>query len=193
MVMWKNGVNDYGLIAQALHWAVALMILALIALGWWMTDLGFYDPWYHRAPALHKAFGMAALGLALVRIVWVVVDRPPPLEDSLGRWERVAAAMAHRGLYLLTLAIPVTGYLLSTARGEGVELFGGIAVPALLPPESGREAWAGQVHTWLAYGTLGLVALHALAALKHQFFDKDGTLRRMAGVPRTNTQLDRES
>lgn len=184
--MWKNTVADYGLIAQLLHWTVAVLILGLIGLGWWMVDLGYYDPWYYRAPALHKALGMLALLLALVRIGWAIGDRPPHLVASLAAWERLGATAAHHALYLLTIAIPVTGYLISTARGEGIDLFGWFEIPALLPAATGREEWAGRLHAWLAYATLALVVLHALAAIKHQFIDKNGTLRRMAGRPGTN-------
>jgi len=184
--MWKNSGDDYGLIAQAMHWSLALLIVGLIAVGWWMVDLDYYDTWYHRAPELHKAFGVVALALALVRIVWAIIDRPPPLPATLHGWEQRGATAAHHVLYLMTVAIPLSGYLISTARGEGIDLFGWFEVPALLPAASGREEWAGVVHAWLAYGTLGLVVLHALAAFKHQFIDKNGILRRMAGIPRSN-------
>lgn len=188
--MWRNSSSHYGYPAQALHWAVGLLILGLVGMGWWMVDLGFYDPWYHRAPELHKALGLLALLLAVVRIGWAAVERPPALVASLRLWERRAATAAHHLLYLATLAIPVSGYLISTARGEGIDLYGWWEVPALLPAAKGREEWAGALHAYLAYGTLALVAVHAAAALKHQFIDRNGTLRRMLGPPAKQTSLN---
>lgn len=179
--MWRNSSTHYGYLAQLLHWLLGLLILGLIGMGWWMVGLGFYDPWYHRAPELHKTLGMLALVLAVLRIGWAISERPPGLVESLHAWEKLAATAAHHLLYLVTLAIPVTGYLISTARGEGIDLYGWWEVPALLPAEKGREEWAGVLHAYLAYGTLALVGLHASAALKHQFIDRNGTLRRMLG------------
>lgn len=185
--MWKNTANDYGLIAQGLHWSVAMLILGLIGMGWWMVDLDYYDAWYHQAPALHKALGLVALALAATRVIWAISDRPPRLVAALHAWERLGATLAHHSLYVLTLVVPVTGYLISTARGEAIDIFGWMEVPALLPAAAGREEWAGMVHAWLAYATLALVTLHAVAAIKHQFIDRNGTLRRMAGIPKSDS------
>ncbi|GAB4350947.1 MAG: cytochrome b [Gammaproteobacteria bacterium] len=181
--MLRNSNHHYGYIAQLLHWTVALLIIGLIPMGWWMVGLDYYHGWYHRAPQLHKVLGMVALLLAAVRIGWAIIDRPPPLVASLHPWERIAASGAHHLLYLATLAIPVTGYLISTSRGEGIDFYGWFEVPALLPEEKGREEWAGALHAYLAYGTAALVCAHAFAALKHQFIDRNGTLRRMLGRP----------
>ncbi len=181
--MLRNSPHHYGYIAQAAHWLVGLLILGLTALGWWMVGLSYYDPWYYRAPELHKVLGLLALLLALLRIVWAMADRPPALVSDLHPLEKTGATVAHYLLYALTLAIPLTGYLISTALGEGIDIYGWWEVPALLPAEKGREEWAGALHAYLAYGTLALVAVHTAGALKHQFIDRNGTLRRMLGPP----------
>lgn len=181
--MWRNTPDHFGYIAQGLHWLVALLILGLIPMGWWMVGLDYYDTWYHRAPALHKVLGLLALVLAVARIGWTIANRPPALVPSLHAWEKRAATATHHLLYLVTLAIPLTGYLISTARGEGIDVYGWFEVPAWLPAEKGREEWAGVLHAYLAYGTAAVVAVHAAAAVKHQLIDRNGTLRRMLGRP----------
>lgn len=179
--MWRNGPDRYGRIARLLHWSLALLLTALFALGWWATELDYYDPWYRTVPDLHRSLGVLALALALIRVGWALFDRrPAPLAVS-SRWQHRAAVAAHLLLYLAMLAIPATGYLLSTADGRPVQVFGLFEVPALLPAASGREEWAGELHYLLAFGAAYLVLLHLAAALKHHFIDRDGTLRKMIG------------
>jgi len=174
----RNSADRYGLVAKALHWTIALVIIGLIASGWYMVGLSYYDRWYPRLLDLHKAFGILALELGALKILWSLYSRPPPL-SGLPRWERIAARSVHGMLYLLMLAVPVTGYAISTSAGDPVSVFGLYEVPALLPAWKGLERVATDLHYYLAYLTLALVVLHAAAALKHAFIDKDDTLRRM--------------
>lgn len=183
--MWRNSASAYGLLARLLHWTIALLILGLIPLGWYITKLDYYDPGYRTWPDLHRGLGVVVGGLALARIAWAIADRAPPLAPTLKAWEKLGAHLGHGLLYLATLAIPVSGYLVSTAKGDPARLFGWIELPALV---SGGEQWqefAAGLHETLAWGTLAVIAIHAAAALKHQFIDRDGTLARMTGrLPR---------
>lgn len=179
--MLKNTPTHYGLVAKGLHGLMTLLILFLIGWGIWMSDLSYYHPQYHTAPALHKAVGVLVFMLALIRLGWRLTDPPPPYLSTLKPWEiKLAKATTHM-FYLLFLLIPVAGYLASTARGVGIDMFGLFEIPALLPAEKGREDSAGEVHEILAFTLLGLIVLHLVAAVKHRLIDKDGTMQRMFG------------
>ncbi len=182
--MLKNSDTRYGLVARTLHWLMALLLAALFALGWYMTEISYYDPWYKVSFDLHKSFGVVALVLGLARIGWALLDPGPPLAVSMKPWERLAAKAGHYALYALLVLVPVSGYLISTADGHPVRVFGLFDIPALLPPIDGMEDIAGLVHYFLGFGGAWLVVIHALAALKHQYLDRDGTLDKMIGRTR---------
>ena len=179
--MLKNTANDYGLIAILLHWLVAAAIFGLFGLGLWMTGLEYYDPWYQRAPEVHKGFGVLLFVVAVLRLAWRLRNPVPRAEATHSRLERRLARFAHGLLYLLPFAVMIAGYLISTADGRSIEVFGWFEVPAALSGLDEQEDIAGLVHEALAFTLIGLVALHALAALKHHFIDRDRTLRRMLG------------
>ncbi|ABI56753.1 cytochrome b [Alkalilimnicola ehrlichii MLHE-1] len=175
--------NDlrYGWVARLFHWLMALLLLALFATGWWATELSYYDPLYNTVPHWHRSLGVLAGLLICLRLAWLLVDRRPPHPPQQPAWERLAAGATHWLLYGLMIAVPVTGYLLSTADGRPVDVFGLFQVPALLPRSSGREEIAADLHYYLAFGGAWLVLLHIAAALKHALIDRDGVLRRMIG------------
>lgn len=177
--MFRSSESSYGVLTRLLHWLIALLIIGLIGLGWWMVGLSYYDSWYNRALDLHKALGMLALTLAAVKIAWVVYDEKPRLPDSIKPWERTAASAVHHLFYLLMLLIPVTGYVISTSAGAGISMFGWFDIPAPMPAGDTLRDIAIELHYWMAYATAALTLLHAAAALKHQFINRDGTLRRM--------------
>ena len=174
-----NSSNRFGWPTRLLHWLVALHILGLIALGWYMVDLSYYDPNYHDALGYHKAFGVVALLLGVIKVVWYLLNRQPQPTAPLPRWQLLASHGVHWLLLLMMVAIPLSGYFISTSAGDGIELFGVAELPALLIISDEWRERAILVHEWLAYGTLGLVGLHAAAAFKHQLVDRDGTLKRM--------------
>lgn len=178
----KNTHNRYGLVAVALHWIVAVTVIGLAILGLWMTDLSYYSPYYRSAPFWHKSIGMTLAVVMLFRLLWRWLNPKPAPLASHKRWEISLAKVVHGLLYLLLFVILVSGYLISTATGQGISAFGWFEVPALvsgLPDQADR---AGMVHYWVALTVLALAALHALGALKHHFLDRDDSLRRMLGM-----------
>ena len=181
---WRNGRDHYGVVSIAFHWTVALGFAGLIGLGAWMVELTYYDPWYNASLALHKAIGIVVLIPALARLGWRLADRRPGFEAELTSAERMAATAMHWLLGALTVLLPVTGYLISTSEGSGIDMFGLVEVPASVPVSAGMRDLAIDVHFYLAYGAVGLIALHAGAALKHHFLDGGSTLARML-VPRS--------
>jgi cytochrome b561 len=182
--MWRNTRQQYGYVSIALHWLVALLVFGLFGLGLWMVELDYYHRWYQRAPDLHKSIGITLFGIMLLRLLWRYANpRPAPLA-SLANWEKRLAGWLHVLFYPLLFVLMLSGYLISTADGRAISVFGQFSVPATLTGIPNQEDIAGDIHQILGYILIGLVALHALAALKHHFLDRDGTLKRMLrGTP----------
>ena len=179
---FRNTRDSYGLVAILVHWVVALVVIGLFVLGLWMVELTYYDVWYRQAPHIHKSVGILLLLLMLGRVLWRLVNPTPRLEPGTTPLEQALARTAHRLLYLLIFAVIVAGYLISTADGRSVDVFGLFSVPALISGIPNMEDVAGKVHLVLAVTLVSLAGVHALAALKHHFLDKDRTLKRMLGV-----------
>ena len=175
--MWRNTEHHYGLISISLHWLVALTVIGLFALGLWMVELGYYDPWYRRAPDLHKSIGILLFLTMLLRLVWRT-SNPQPLSEGTPL-EKKLAHKVHGLLYILLFSLMISGYLISTADGRAIDVFNLFSVPAIISGLENQEDIAGLVHQILGYSLIALVVLHALAALKHHFIDRDQTLKRM--------------
>ena len=182
MMRWRNNTHQWGVISLLLHWLSALVLFAMFALGLWMTDLNYYHSWYHDAPALHKGVGVLLLIVTLFRLLWRLLDgRPVELPEHLP-WERIVAKYVHIFLYFLLFVVMISGYLISTADGRPLSVFGWFSLPATLHGIKAQEDLAGTVHLLLAIAFIALALLHAVAALKHHFIDRDRTLRRMLGA-----------
>ncbi|AFT72508.1 Nickel-dependent hydrogenases b-type cytochrome subunit superfamily [Alloalcanivorax dieselolei B5] len=179
---WRNDDQRYGVVTVGLHWLVALVVFALFGLGLYMVELGYYHPWYRSAPHWHRSIGLLLLATVLVRLIWRVLSPPPKAPEQHHAWERIGAGLAHWALYLLLLVAMISGYLISTADGAPIQVFNWFSVPSLTGRRSGLEDLAGAVHYWATWAVIVLAALHALAALKHHFIDRDDTLRRIFGL-----------
>ncbi|HGS4884133.1 TPA: cytochrome b [Vibrio parahaemolyticus] len=173
-------VKSYNLPARVMHWLSALCIIGLFAVGLWMVDLSYYSEWYRTAPHYHRSVGILLAILTVGRIVWKHVTASPKVEGS--RFEVVAAKAAHSAMYLLLLTIFVSGYLISTSDGRGIEVFNWFTVPSAGELFSGQSDIAGEIHFYAAWAVILIAGLHAVAALKHHFIDKDNTLRKMLGA-----------
>jgi cytochrome b561 len=180
--MMKNTSTRFGLVAIVFHWLMAVMIFFLFGLGLYMVELNYYHEWYRTAPDLHKSIGITLLVLWCIRLLWRWTQIQPQTITGTTRWQlwerRLAAAM-HVLLYLLIICICVTGYLISTADGRGIEVFSLLTLPALPLQLENQEDVAGEWHFYLAWALILMVCLHALAALKHHFIDKDDVLKKM--------------
>ncbi|HEY7773651.1 MAG TPA: cytochrome b [Marinagarivorans sp.] len=179
--MIKNTPEHFGLLSRAIHWLSAFLVIGLFALGLWMSGLSYYHEWYQTAPDLHRSFGVVLLLLTVVRVLWYQVSpKPKPLSHH-SRKERMLAVATHHTLMALLLVMFVSGYLITTAKGDPVYVFDLFAIPSLINGIDNLEDYAGDVHEIAAYSIIGLAALHAAGALKHHFIDKDSTLKRMLG------------
>jgi len=178
--MWRNGENHYGRITIGLHWLVAITVIGLFTLGWWMGGLDYYDPWYREAPALHKGTGVLLFMVMIARVVWRHTNSRPAAVGTA--FEQKAASTVHVTFYVLLFAIMLSGYLISTADGRALKVFDLFSLPATISEFENQEDLAGEIHEWLAFTVIGLTLIHALAALKHHFLDRDATLKRMLGA-----------
>lgn len=184
-------VERYTRVAMLLHWLVAGLIIANVALGWLAGLLP--DASVRTAIDLHKSIGLTVLGLVALRIAWRLTHRPPPLPARYGVAERLGAHAAHAMLYVLILAIPVSGYIHDSAYAKAaahpLTLYGLVTIPRLsgimaLDPATKQRVhgFFFAMHVWLNYALYALLALHVAGALKHQFVDRERELERM--VPR---------
>jgi len=175
----RNDLQGYGLVAVLLHWIMAVLVIGLFVLGEYMVGLNYDDPWYIKAPDLHRGIGVIVAILLVLRLGWRWSNRRP---EVIGQaWERSVALWVHRSFYVLLAAIPVSGYLITTADGQALCVFGWFELPATFYGVENQEDIAGLVHEWLAMILISLVVLHTLAAMKHHFIDRDASLRRMLG------------
>lgn len=166
--------------AIAFHWIIAL----LIVLNYTAAFVAEGMPKAEAAQIMgnHKAIGITVLLLTVARILWRLTHRPPPLLASLKPWEAALARFTHTAFYVLMIGVPLAGWLLHSlySGGAPVNVFGVFSYPGLpVAQDKAGSQTAGQVHEILAILMLILAGLHVLGALKHQWFDKDGSMSRM--------------
>jgi len=168
----------YTATAIALHWLMACLLIGLFMVGIYMSDLPL-SPWKLKIYAWHKWAGVSAFLLVLLRLGWRLGHRPPSLPGSPSKTLQFAAHAGHALLYLLMLAIPVSGWLMSSAKGFQTVYFGVLPIPDLLSKNKELGDWLQSLHQTLNFTLAALVAGHAAAALKHHLIDKDEVLSRM--------------
>lgn len=178
---WRNSSERYGALAQSLHWLVFLLMLASFGLGLTMVGLEV-SPQRIRMVGWHKTVGVTILVLAFLRLAWRFTNPPPALPAAMPAWERAAAQASHWLLYLLMFAVPLSGWLMSSALGFATVYLGIFRLPDLLARDRELGETLKLVHFWLNKGLLAMIVLHAAAALKHHFWDKDGVMKRMLPV-----------
>ena len=175
----RLGKPKYTVTAIALHWAIAGLIVWGFAMGWVMTDIPGFSPTKLRYYSWHKWIGVTVLMLVVVRLLWRATHKPPPLPVGTKRLMATAAHGAHSLLYVLMVAVPVSGYIYTAVVGIQVVYLGVIPLPTMLSPHPEWRALARNVHVWLDWTLAGVVVLHLLAVVKHTVIDRDGLLSRM--------------
>ncbi|MFN3842046.1 MAG: cytochrome b [Rehaibacterium terrae] len=162
----------------ALHWLTALLVLGLLGVGLFMTELP-NNPTKVKIYALHKSLGLTVLALVALRLLWrLYAGAPAPLPGT-PRWQHLTATLVHWTMYALLIAVPLAGWAYNSASNFPLQWFGQFNLPRLVAPDPEMRAFWRALHGWLAL-TLALLALgHAAAALKHHYLDRDDTLRRM--------------
>lgn len=176
--MTLSGRSRYSSVAMLFHWVIALAVIVNWRLaetahevpkaegGWWMDQ--------------HKALGITILVLTVLRLAWRFMHPVPPMKTTYAQWERVLARTTHIVFYVLLIGLPLGGWLASSMFGKGVDMFGLFTIPALpvgQSPDAGEQIF--ELHATAGTIMVYLIGLHILGALKHTFWNKDGTLFRM--------------
>lgn len=186
----RNTETGWGVVARALHWAMAILILFMLGVGFYMVRV-VGDDLIARfdLTQTHKSWGVVVFALALIRIVWRWRNPTPGLPEGMPAWQKAASHASHVALYVLMIALPLTGWLMASASPYNDPdayvyipnmVFGLFEMPDPYPV--GSEALTDQLkrfHLGFALALAALLALHVAAALKHQLVDKDGLLTRM--------------
>ena len=169
----------YTTTAIVFHWLIALLIIGTFSLGLVMSDMPGITPTKLKYYSWHKWSGVTILGLAALRLLWRLKNSAPEYPAGMPHWQKGAAHGLHGLLYVLMFAVPLSGYFYSLSAGVPVVYFGLFPLPVLIDPDPALKPVLKALHYWLNMGMLGAVALHVAAALKHQFVDRDGVLKRM--------------
>lgn len=169
----------YTYTAMLFHWLIALLVVAAFTLGLVMTDIPGLTPTKLRYFSWHKWIGVTVLSLAVLRVLWRLFHASPAYPVSMARWQQRVANGLHLLLYVLIFAVPLSGYFYSLASGVPVVYLGLVELPVLIGPDPELKPVLKAVHYWLNMLLAGSVGVHVAAALKHQFIDRDGVLRRM--------------
>jgi len=164
--------------AQALHWLMAALLIGLVALGLYMHGLPL-SPLKLQLYSYHKWAGVTAFLLVLARLAWRATHRPPDLPAGTSQAVRRAAQVGHRLLYALMLAVPLSGWLMSSAKGFQTVWFGVLPIPDLVAKDAVLGDLLRAVHEYLNLTLIVVASVHVLAALKRQFVDRTAILARM--------------
>lgn len=171
--------DRWGPVSQALHWAIALLVLLMGTIGLTLDELPRSPDWFW-VYDLHKSTGLLVLGLVVLRLAWRLYAGAPPPVPGLPRLQRIAAGVTHWLLYMLVLAMPVSGWLYDSASGlRPLRWYGQFAVPKLVAPDEGLADTLHDLHETLFMLLVAVVLLHVAAALWHHVFRGDATLARM--------------
>lgn len=165
--------------AISLHWLLALLIFAGWGLGIYMADLPD-EPTTRQYFSWHKSIGVTVFLLAILRVGWLATHSPPPMPTQTPAWQTRIARFTHAALYILMFALPLTGWLMSSAKGAPTWYLGLWPLPDLVGKDKALGDTLGSIHELLAFTLAALVLLHIAAALKHQFVDRDNLVGRMS-------------
>jgi cytochrome b561 len=185
MMRFLNTQDHYGTGAMVLHWLMAALLLVLIVLGFYMValpDVGF-DRKKVDLILLHKQLGIFALLLVAARVLWRMSNILPRLVPHLPEWQKVLARFVHLSFYALMFALPISGWLMSSASGITVSFFGLFPLPDFISYDELRFKQLIEIHKYLGFALIAFMLAHIGAALRHHFMLRDDTLRRMLSVP----------
>jgi cytochrome b561 len=181
----KNDLTRYGAVAQLFHWAIVVLVVTQFVLA--KRADGLSPVAKIGVLGLHKSVGITILGLAVLRLVWRLLNPVPPVPALAPRWQNLAAHGSHFLLYALLLITPVLGWFMSSARAFSVSWFGLVTLPDFIQPNKATFELLHEAHEVMAYTLATIALVHIAAALKHHFIDRDDVLRRMLPFARARS------
>jgi cytochrome b561 len=189
-MMLRSDDRRWGAIAKSFHWIVALAMLGNGVFGLCM-DLARNPMQKINWLALHKSIGLTVLALMLLRLAWRVADGHPR-EEPAPRWQQLAARATHAALYLLALALPVSGWWFNSVTGKPLQWFKLFNLPGIAAKDDALRDLSHAVHEYLFWLLVLVLVAHVGAALKHHVFDRDDVLRRMLPFGRLRNENGKE-
>ena len=189
--MNENPISTYTGTAKILHWLMALLLFAMLGLGFYMSDLPL-SPQKLQLYSWHKWTGVSAFLLLVIRLAWRLTHQPPALPTLTPKIQQWAAHLGHGSLYVLMLVIPLSGWLMSSAKGFQTVWFGVLPIPDLLEKNKELGAVLAEVHESLNIILILVLLIHIAATIKHHVLDKDDTLRRMLPSKSSSTMQDEQ-
>ncbi len=176
--------TGYTSTAKLLHWLVASLVVVQIVLANLAERAEDADDLVSELAlfANHRSVGITILALIIIRLLWRWRNPPPPLPDTVPKWQLMASRVSHYSLYAILLVMPISGWLMTSAADVSVSWFGLVDLPDFVSPDHERHEFFEGIHELLATLLFVIASLHILAALKHRLFDKDGVLQRMLPV-----------
>lgn len=173
----QNSGEPYAAPAKLLHWILAILLIGMVGLGWYMMDIEDSpgSDWYFN---LHKSVGLLVIALVVLRAAWRLTHRPAPLPLATPPWQMMASAISHWVLYALMLALPLIGAMGAAFSKSGL-IFFGIPLPRLIAPNHDIAELFFSAHSFGAWILVILICVHVLAGLKHLLIDRDGVFQRM--------------
>jgi cytochrome b561 len=176
--MLRNSVDSWGAPAKFFHWVIAALIFAQIALG--LTAASWHlSPTKLNLFVWHKSIGMLVLALVVVRLLWRLANRAPALSADMPLWERRAAQLSHFLLYLIMVAMPITGWIVNAASNVPFRIFWIVPLPAIVGPDKATADLAALAHFSLFVLLVAVLVAHIGAALRHHFVKHNDILMRM--------------
>lgn len=175
----KNTNDKYGIIAISFHWLIALLVFFQLVVGVYMMEFLGFSPLQIKLFGTHKEFGVLVLILAILRLSWRLMEITPTLPGYMPRWQHFAAKTAHFLLYAFLFALPLTGWLMSSAGGFPVSFFGLFILPDLIGPDMALQDFFISLHFWLAIGFVAVIGTHVMGAISHLVLYKENLIKRM--------------
>jgi len=175
----KDTLQRFGFVSKLLHWTIGIIMIVQFYVIFYYEEIPKDSPLKLEYILLHKSLGITLLVLGVFFVIWRLVNQRPLLPDNLTKREVMLAKATHFLLFTLMVLIPFTGYALSTSAGRASAWFGYVDLPLLWPASKSAAGLFKEIHEYLAYTLLGLLALHLLATIKHHFLLKDDVLKRM--------------
>jgi len=179
----KNTADHYGLVSRTLHWLMALTIIGLLAVGIWMEGLSDDASYKLTVYTLHKSTGFLMLFLVVFRVAWLAYSPAPALPAAVKSLDKRLAKASKHVLYMLMVAVPLSGLLMSNYFGYPVNFYGLFKVPLLVAESEEFGGAFHELHGLFAYILIGVLVLHIAGVIKHRFSTnpEENVLPRMLG------------
>lgn len=175
--MFKNTASTYGLISRIFHWVISIMLITMLIVGFYMTEMEISDQKW-QIYAMHKSTGTILLVLIILRILWRLISISPDLPNTVGYLEKIGYKIGIKAMYLLMLLMPITGMLMTLYSGRPISVYGLFTIPSFEANKDFAKIF-NQIHDYGAIILASAAGLHTLIALYHHFIVKDRLLHRM--------------